>query len=134
MDRVIRHAISVGIPPITALQMATINTAEYFGVSRNMGMIAPGRYADILLVKDLNDFHAGMVFCRGELIAENGKISIEMPAFEYPDPGLAVRCISQGRSKRRISDWRFPKVQIGSSDGECDWCDRKPGTHPPPEN
>ena len=41
MDRVIRHAISVGIPPITALQMATINTAEYFGVSRNMGMIAP---------------------------------------------------------------------------------------------
>jgi adenine deaminase len=84
MDRVIRHAISVGIPPITALQMATINTAEYFGVSRNMGMIAPGRYADILLVKDLNDFHAGMVFCRGELIAENGRITIDMPNFEYP--------------------------------------------------
>ncbi|NTW08265.1 MAG: adenine deaminase [Anaerolineaceae bacterium] len=85
MDRVIRHAISVGIQPITALQMATINTAEYFGVSRNMGMIAPGRYADILLVKDLEDFHAGMVFCRGELIAKNGKISIEIPPYDYPD-------------------------------------------------
>ena len=84
MDRVIRHAISVGIPPVTALQMATINTAEYFGVSRNMGMIAPGRYADILLVEDLQDFHAGMVFCRGELIAENGEVLVEMPPFEYP--------------------------------------------------
>jgi len=84
MDRVIRHAVSVGIPPITAIQMSTINTAEYFGVSRNMGMIAPGRYADILLVKDLNNFQAGMVFCRGEMIAENGIVEAEMPAFEYP--------------------------------------------------
>ncbi len=53
MDRVVRHAIEQGIPPILALQMATINTAEYFGVSRNIGLIAPGRYADILLVEDL---------------------------------------------------------------------------------
>jgi len=84
MDRVIRHAVSVGIPPIVAIQMSTINTAEYFGVSRNMGMIAPGRYADILLVEDLNHFQAGLVFCRGELIAENGMVKAEMPAFEYP--------------------------------------------------
>ena len=44
---------------MTAIQMATINTAEHFGVSREVGMIAPGRWADILLVDDLNDFHAG---------------------------------------------------------------------------
>ncbi|MRR52625.1 MAG: adenine deaminase, partial [Rhodocyclaceae bacterium] len=48
MDRVLRHAISQGLKPITAIQMATINTAEHFGVSREMGMIAPGRYADVL--------------------------------------------------------------------------------------
>ena len=42
MDRVVRHAISQGLPPMTAIQMATINTAEHFGVSREMGMIAPG--------------------------------------------------------------------------------------------
>jgi adenine deaminase len=84
MDRVVRQAISDGIPPITALQMATINTAEYFGVSRNIGLIAPGRYADILLVKDLNKFSADRVICRGETLAENGKIMIERTPFEYP--------------------------------------------------
>jgi len=42
MDRVVRHAISQGISPVTAIQMATINTADYFGVSREMGLIAQG--------------------------------------------------------------------------------------------
>ena len=50
---------------MTAIQMATINTAEHFGVSREIGMIAPGRWADILLVDDLKDFHAGLVILRG---------------------------------------------------------------------
>ncbi len=90
---------------MTALQMATINTAEYFGVSRNMGMIAPGRYADILLVEDLQDFHAGMVFCRGELIAENGEVLVEMPPFEYP----AWACGSVHLPKPiRAEDFRLP--------------------------
>lgn len=84
MDRVVRQAIADGIPPITALQMATINTAEYFGVSRNIGMIAPGRYADILLVKDLDHFSADSVYCRGELLAENGKLRVERTPFDYP--------------------------------------------------
>jgi adenine deaminase len=84
MDRVIRHAISVGIPPMVAIQMATINTAEYFGVSRNIGLIAPGRYADILLVKDLEKFNADLVFSYGQVIAESGKILIDLPPVEYP--------------------------------------------------
>lgn len=84
MDRVIRQAVKDGIPPITALQMATINTAEYFGVSRNIGMIAPGRYADILIVDDLSNFKPDMVICRGELLAERGKLRIERIPFEYP--------------------------------------------------
>lgn len=84
MDRVIRQAIKDGIPPITALQMATINTAEYFGVSRNIGMIAPGRYADILIVDDLSIFKPDLVICRGEVLAEKGKLKIERTPFEYP--------------------------------------------------
>ena len=42
MDRVVRHAIAQGLSPMAALQMATINTAEHFGVSRDIGCIAPG--------------------------------------------------------------------------------------------
>src|SRR5512141_48686 len=45
MDRVIRVAVAAGLPPMTAIQMSTLNTAEHFGVSREMGSIAPGRSA-----------------------------------------------------------------------------------------
>ncbi|RLD06119.1 MAG: adenine deaminase, partial [Chloroflexota bacterium] len=48
MDRVLRHTIGLGVDPMVALQMATINTAEHFGVGKDMGQIAPGRYADFL--------------------------------------------------------------------------------------
>ena len=61
MDRVIRFAISCGLSPIKALQMATINTAEYFGVSRDLGLIAAGRFADILLVEDIHHFQVQIV-------------------------------------------------------------------------
>ena len=84
MDRVLRHTIGLGTAPMTALQMATINTAEHFGVARDMGMIAPGRYADILLVKDLHNFHPEQVYARGKLLAERGVWQIELPATEYP--------------------------------------------------
>ncbi len=85
MDRVLRHAISQGLPPITAIQMATINTAEHFGLSRDLGMIAPGRYADILLVPDIADFHAHKVFAKGKLIAQDGQLLIDLPAYPYPE-------------------------------------------------
>src|SRR5574338_478572 len=81
MDRVLRHAISEGLPPMTAIQMMTINTAEHFGLTREIGMIAPGRWADIVLAADLEDFHAGLVIAKGQVVAENGKWKIELPAF-----------------------------------------------------
>jgi adenine deaminase len=85
MDRVIRHAISQGLDPVIALQMATINTAEHFGVSREMGLIAPGRYADILIVEDLMHFQAQRVFAKGIEVAADGKLLIELPKMEYAD-------------------------------------------------
>jgi adenine deaminase len=70
---------------MTALQMATINTAEYFGVSREVGMIAPGRWADILLVDDLKNFRAGLVVRRGRVVADHGNLLIDLPKVEYPE-------------------------------------------------
>lgn len=84
MDRVLRHTIGLGTDPMTALQMATINTAEHFGVARDMGMIAPGRFADILLVEDLHDFHPEQVYARGKLLVEKGVWQMELPSSEYP--------------------------------------------------
>jgi adenine deaminase len=85
MDRVVRHAIELGLDPMTALQMATLNTAEHFGLSRDLGQIAPGRYADILVVKDLEDFRPDQVFARGKLLAEDGVWEVDLPGIQYPE-------------------------------------------------
>jgi adenine deaminase len=84
MDRVLRHAIAQGLKPITALQMMTLNTAEHFGVSHDVGQIAPGRYADIVITSSLPEFKAEVVIAAGEVIAENGAWRITLPHFEYP--------------------------------------------------
>ncbi len=93
MDRVVRFAISCGLEPIRALQMATINTAEYFGVSQNMGLIAPGRFADVLLVGDLKAMDVQMVISAGELAAENGKVLADLPVINYPGWTLHSVCL-----------------------------------------
>lgn len=95
MDRVVRHAIAQGLPPIRAIQMATINTAEHFNQDREMGMIAPGRYADILLVEDLAAFEVGAVYAKGNLIAESGKLLVDLPVFPYP--AWATQSVNLGR-------------------------------------
>ena len=84
MDRVLRHAIEQGLDPLTAIQMMTINTAEHFGVAKEMGMIAPGRWADVVLVKNLKKFTADMVIAKGQVIAEDGIWKVKLPKFSYP--------------------------------------------------
>ena len=84
MDRVLRHAVAQGLAPMTAIQMMTINTAEHFGLAREMGMIAPGRWADVVLVKDLKTFKADVVIARGKVIARNGKWTVDLPKSTYP--------------------------------------------------
>lgn len=85
MDRVVRHAIEQGADPIVALQMATLNTAEHFGVAQDVGMIAPGRYADILIVSDLPALAIDQVIAKGVLVAEGGELVNDAPSFTYPD-------------------------------------------------
>ncbi|MEN6410228.1 MAG: adenine deaminase C-terminal domain-containing protein, partial [Anaerolineaceae bacterium] len=106
--RVVRFAISQGLKPITALQMATINTAEYFGVSEDMGLIAPGRCADILLVSDLISLKVEQVFCQGKLIAENGKLLVDLPAYSFPE--WATHSMQLPR-KLSASDFRIHSVK-----------------------
>jgi adenine deaminase len=109
MDRVLRHAIEQGLEPITAIQMMTINTAEHFGVSREMGMIAPGRWADVVLVKNLNHFNAEMVIARGQVIAENGEWNVKLPKFTYPS--WATKSV---KLKRRLKADDF-KLEVKSN-------------------
>ena len=84
MNRVVRHAISQGLKPITAIQMATLNTATHFGMERELGSITPGRRADLILTSDLVELPIEQVISRGIIIAENGKLSIEISSVDYP--------------------------------------------------
>jgi len=84
VDENIRVAIANGVPPIIALQMATINVAEVFWLQRDMGVLAPGRYADILLVDDLVDFKINHVMVGGETVVRDGEFVAKLPALEYP--------------------------------------------------
>jgi len=95
MDRVVRHAISQGLRPVTAIQMATLNTAEYFGLDNDIGSITPGRYADIVLSSDLSELPIEMVIAAGEIIAEDGQLQIDIPP--YPYPKLATDTIHLGK-------------------------------------
>ncbi len=84
MDRVVRHAIAQGLRPMTALQMATLNTAQHFGLSKDIGMIAPGRYADLLVVSDLPALHIDQVLAKGRMAASGGDLLLDLPSYEYP--------------------------------------------------
>ena len=112
MDRVLRHAIEQGLEPITAIQMMTINTAEHFGLSKEIGMIAPGRWADIVLVRDLNDFKADLVIARGQVIAESGKWKVGLPKFKYPSWATKSvklkRRLKAGDFKLKVSNQQSP--------------------------
>lgn len=85
IDSVVRLAIAEGIAPMTAIQMATLNTAEHFGVDGDVGGIAPGRFADILIVSDLKQLEIDCVVAAGSVVAEGGAFTVSTPPFDYPE-------------------------------------------------
>ena len=85
MNRVVRHAIDCGCDPLIALQMATINTATHFGLERELGSIAPGRRADMILTSDLKTLPIEHVIARGQTVAIDGKITVDCPHYDWPD-------------------------------------------------
>ncbi len=71
IDYMIRVAISSGLDPVTAIRLATLNPAEYFRL-HDLGAVAPGYRADLVVFSDLNDFRPEMVFRGGRLVAQHG--------------------------------------------------------------
>lgn len=97
LDYLVRMAIAEGLDPITAIQMATLNAAEWFRL-RDRGAIVPGRRADLVVFSNLKDFHAEMVFAGGVRVAQDGG-----PVGDWPEPTVDdshVRdmiCVDWGR-------------------------------------
>jgi len=86
LDHEIRRLIEYGVPPLVAYQMGTLNNAQHWRVDEDHGILAPGRYADVLLISDLAKVKVDKVVANGELVAEQGRLvkDIQIPGIpEY---------------------------------------------------
>ncbi|HUO86507.1 MAG TPA: adenine deaminase [Thermoanaerobaculia bacterium] len=84
VDHLVRMATGAGVEPLAALRMASLNTAEHFALG-DRGAIVPGRRADLVLVADLADFRAEVVWIAGEKVAEGGEASFDESDGEAAD-------------------------------------------------
>ncbi|MGQ9478917.1 MAG: adenine deaminase [Thermoproteota archaeon] len=85
IDHVVRRAVEEGVDPVKAVQMATLNTAEHFKVDSEIGSIAPGRVADILILSSLEKAAVETVVANGSIFAREGRLTIDIPEYSYPE-------------------------------------------------
>jgi adenine deaminase len=111
IDSIVREAIRHGVDPITAVQMATLNPAESFGLS-HLGAIAPGRQADLVVFSDLSAPVAEEVYCRGVLVAQGGTPAMGIAPPPVPVvPSMKVNPASLDFTVRRAGD-RIRVIEI----------------------
>jgi adenine deaminase len=84
MDGIVQRAIDLGLPPVTAYQMASLNAAEHFGLDRELGGIAPGRWADVLVLPDVKVVRPELVLARGTVVAREGRCLVPCPFLPLP--------------------------------------------------
>ncbi|WP_418792440.1 adenine deaminase [Phosphitispora sp. TUW77] len=83
INLLLKKAVKAGIDPVTAVRMVTLNPATYFRLEQ-LGAVAPGYRADIVVLDSLNNFHPLMVFKDGRLVAENGQPAEPWPEINFP--------------------------------------------------
>ncbi len=92
MNDVIRRTIARGVDPVEAIQMATINPATHLG-RKEIGVLAPGKAADICVIGDLINMRVDTVVMNGKVAAQDGRLLIDLPRYTYPDcVKNSVRC------------------------------------------
>ncbi len=114
VDAVVRKAIALGLDPIRAIQMATLNVAEYFRLE-GLGGIAPGYYANMLILRDLETLDIAEAYYRGELVARDGAATFQaaVPPNEWIKRTVNVRPfeVDQLSLAAGASD-TFPVIEI----------------------
>ncbi len=89
MNGLLRKAVAQGLPPVTAIRMVTSNPAVFFSL-RDVGAIAPGYRADLVLLEDLDEFRVRAVWKAGRLVARDGRLVAELPP-PPPAPRATIR-------------------------------------------
>jgi len=91
MDFVVRRAIELGSSPMQAIQAATLNPATYSGLEQEVGGVAPGRYADIAFLENLDDVRVDSTMIGGRVVAKQGKSLVSPRPITWPEETL--RCL-----------------------------------------
>ena len=84
MDFIVNKAIALGLNPIKAIQMATLNAAEHFHLDTDLGGIAPGKCADLVVIPSIDKIEAQLVISKGRVVAQQGKLNINLPVMNFP--------------------------------------------------
>ncbi|MGO5317129.1 adenine deaminase [Paraeggerthella sp. LCP19S3_G8] len=84
LDHIVRTAVELGIDPVTAIQMVTINCAQCFQMDHDLGSIAPGKCADIVFLDNLEDLRVTRVLIDGDVVAEDGRPTFDLEPFVFP--------------------------------------------------
>jgi adenine deaminase len=114
MEYLVQRAIDLGFEPIVAIQMATLNPAEHFGLDSLLGGIAPGKYADMVIIPDLRTIEAECVISNGQVIVRDGELRVKPNKVSLPQRGIegievrasdfVVRAEGNGPFKVRVID------------------------------
>jgi len=83
LEFIVQKAIACGFEPVTAIQMATLNVAEHFGLDHLIGGIAPGRQADMVLIPEPDVIEPETVISRGQVIVENQQLKIQPSSYKW---------------------------------------------------
>ena len=109
IDEALRRAVAAGVAPVTAIQMATINPATYYHMDEEVGGIAPGRRADLVLLPDLEHFRPVRVIANGIDVFRDGRLSIDLPAVDWDALGMRPRFAPAIRAHPCLqADWEPP--------------------------
>ncbi len=84
MEFVVQKAIDLGFGPVQAIQMATINVAQRFALDDFIGGIAPGKYADIVIIPNLTTIQPECVISNGQVVAKNSELLVQPRKYNYP--------------------------------------------------
>jgi len=109
VDNLLRLAMAGGVAPIDAYRMATLNAATYYALDAHIGSIAPGRFADVCVLRDLSEPRPAMVIARGRIAAVDGALTTRVPEPPWRRVFTSSTARLAGRWQATADDFALPR-------------------------